>query len=87
MIADFVETTKQFQALISQAKARKLQIRAVGSRWSLSQAPTTDGWALNTIRLRGWMRVGAASLDPGYAGTPDRKLACSSSSAATRSPT
>ncbi|MEA3051725.1 MAG: hypothetical protein QOG72_628 [Sphingomonadales bacterium] len=70
---DLKETTRQFQALIAEARAKNLPLRAVGSRWSLSKAPTTSGWALNTNRLRGRMKVAAADLDPAYPGTADQK--------------
>jgi hypothetical protein len=72
-IEDMKETTRQFQALIADARKQGLKARAIGSAWSLSRAPTTTGWALNTNRLRGRMKIAAADLDPGYAGTADQK--------------
>lgn len=72
-IADLVETTRQIQTLLARARAERVPVRAVGSRWSLSEAPTTDGWALNTNRLRGWMRVAPASLHVAYPGTADQR--------------
>ena len=64
-VADLKETTRQFQALIADARSKGLTARAIGSRWSLSKAPTTTGWALNTNRLRGRMKIAAADLDAG----------------------
>ncbi len=72
-MADLHETTRQFQALVARARAEGKQVRAVGSRWSLSRAPATPGWAFNTNRLRGWMRVGPSSVHPAYPGTSDQK--------------
>lgn len=70
---DLKETTRQFQALIADARKKGLKARAVGSSWSLSKAPTTTGWALNTNRLRGKTRLTAAEIDDGYPGTADQK--------------
>ena len=72
-IEDLKETTRQFQGLIAEARRKGLPARAVGSRWSLSKAPTTSGWALNTNRLRGKMKISAGDLDPVYAGSDDQK--------------
>jgi FAD binding domain len=70
---DLRETTRQFQALIADARNKGLKARAVGSSWSLSQAPTTSGWVFNTNRLRGRLKVAAADVDPGYPGSVDQK--------------
>jgi hypothetical protein len=70
---DLKETTRQFQALIADARKKGLKARAVGSSWSLSRAPTTTGWALNTNRLRGRRRLAAADIDAAYPGTADQK--------------
>lgn len=72
-IEDLKETTRQFQALIADARKQGLKARAVGSSWSLSQAPATTGWALNTNRLRGRLKVSAADIDGGYPGSADQK--------------
>ena len=72
-VEDMKETTHQFQALIADARKKGLKARAVGSAWSLSRAPTTTGWALNTNRLRGRLKVPAADLDGSYPGTADQK--------------
>lgn len=71
-VEDMKETTRQFQALIADARNKGLKARAVGSAWSLSQAPTTTGWALNTNRLRGRMKL-SAEIDDAYPGTADQK--------------
>jgi len=72
-VADLRETTAQFQKLIADAKQRGLKARAIGSSWSLSKAPTTNGWTFNTNRLRGRLKVKAADVDPAYPGTADQK--------------
>jgi len=74
-IADLAETTRQLQGLI--AAARKpvppVPLRAVGSRWSLSTAPATRGWAIETNRLIGRRKIAADELQggPGAAGPDD----------------
>jgi hypothetical protein len=73
VLADLRETTRQMHAIIAQAKQANIPLRAVGSRWSLSAAPATSGWTINTNRLRGRMRIDPALVDPAYAGTADRK--------------
>jgi hypothetical protein len=70
---DLKETTRQFQALIADARKQGLKARAVGSSWSLSHAAVTTGWMLNTNRLRGRLKVPAADIDAGYPGTADQK--------------
>ena len=72
-LEDFRETTRQLQGLLGEARKKGLKVRAQGSRWSLSEAPATDGWAINTNRLRGKLKVAAADVDPAYPGTPDQK--------------
>jgi hypothetical protein len=72
-LEDLKETTRQFQALIAEARGKGLPVRAVGSRWSLSKAPTTSGWSLNTNRLRGRMKVSPGDVDAAYPGTADQK--------------
>ena len=72
-VEDLKETTRQFQALIADARKKGLKARAIGSSWSLSHAPATSGWALNTNRLRGRLKVSAGDIDGGYPGTADQK--------------
>lgn len=72
-VADLKETTRQFQALIADARKQGLKARAIGSSWSLSHAPATTGWMFNTNRLRGRLKVPAADLDAAYPGTADQK--------------
>jgi hypothetical protein len=72
-IDDLKETTRQFQTLIADARKQGRKARAIGSAWSLSRAPTTTGWALNTNRLRGRMKIDPADLDAGHSGTADQK--------------
>jgi len=72
-VADLQETTTQFQKLIATAKQHGMKVRAIGSSWSLSKAPTTSGWTFNTNRLRGRLKVKATDIDPAYPGTADQK--------------
>jgi len=72
-VADLKETAAQFQKLIGDAKQKGLKVRAIGSSWSLSKAPTTTGWTFNTNRLRGRLKVKPADVDPAYPGTADQK--------------
>ena len=41
-VEDLKETTRQFQALIADARKKGLKARAIGSSWSLSHAPATE---------------------------------------------
>lgn len=72
-VADLKETTAQIQKLIAEARKQGLKARAIGSSWSLSQAPATTGWTFNTNRLRGRLKVPAADVDPAYPGSADQK--------------
>lgn len=72
-IEDLRESTRQFQALIAKARRDGKPVRAVGSRWSLSRAPATTGWTLNTNRLRGRRKVLPDEIDPDYKGSEDRR--------------
>jgi hypothetical protein len=67
-IADMRETVRQFQGLIAEARKPTVPvpIRAVGSRWSLSKAPATRGWALETNRLLGRRKIAVDEMDPAY---------------------
>lgn len=74
VIADLVESTRQIQGLIGQArKTPGMKLRAQGSRWSLSHAPATSGWAVNTNRLTGKLKIGLGDLDPLYPGDAVQK--------------
>lgn len=72
-IEDLKETTRQLQALIGQARQSATPLRGIGSRWSFSKSPATSGWAVNTNRLRGRMKVDEASLHPNYPGSVDQR--------------
>lgn len=73
-IADLVESTRQIQSLIEQARKKPgMTLRAQGSRWSLSHAPATEGWAVNTNRLIGKLKIDPADLHPAYPGSADQK--------------
>ena len=65
---DLRETTVMIQRLIADALAEGVRLRAYGGGWSLSRAPVTDGWMLNTRHLNWRFPVSAASLVPGRAG-------------------
>jgi hypothetical protein len=74
VIEDLKESTAQIQKLIGQARAKPgMKLRAQGSRWSLSKAPVTSGWAVNTNRLTGKMKIGAGDVHAGYPGSADQK--------------
>jgi hypothetical protein len=73
VLEDLRESTKQIQALIASARQKGLRARAQGSRWSLSKAPATSGWAINTNRLIGKLKIAAGDVDPAYPGSADQK--------------
>jgi hypothetical protein len=60
--------TPALQELVAQAQAANVRLRAAGAGWSLSEAPVTEGWMLNTQPLDLTFR-----LDPQLvvANTPD----------------
>ena len=58
---------------IATAKAEGLTIRAMGSGWSLSPAPATDGIILDTSPLNGQFHIGQSVIDPGYPGSADER--------------
>ena len=58
---------------LADAKQKGVKVRAIGSSWSLSKAPTTSGWTFNTNRLRGRSKVKAADIDSAYPGTADQR--------------
>lgn len=45
------DTTDTLQNLVEEAIQNQMRLRAYGSRWSLSKAPHTDGWMVNTKPL------------------------------------
>ena len=56
------DTTKTLQGLVESAKAAKVTLRAYGSKWSLSKAPHTNGWLINTKPLNLYFRPGNSVL-------------------------
>jgi hypothetical protein len=62
----------EIQRAVAASRGRGKRIRAAGSAWSLSRAGVTDGVMLDTSRLKGWTRINAGNLDPGYAGGADK---------------
>ncbi|HEV2818456.1 MAG TPA: hypothetical protein VGW40_14685 [Allosphingosinicella sp.] len=74
VVEDLRESTRQIQGLIGQARQKPgMKLRAQGSRWSLSKAPATSGWAVNTNRLTGKMKIGPADIHADYPGSADQK--------------
>lgn len=72
-IEDLKETTRQLQALIRRARQEGEQLRAVGSRWSLSEAPASAGWTVNTNRLRVVLQASRQDIHAAYPGGDDQK--------------
>lgn len=73
VLEDLRETTRQMQAQIARARTEGVQLRAQGSRWSLSRAPATSGWAVNTNRLIGKLKIVPEDVDPAYPGSGDQR--------------
>ncbi|MES2444669.1 MAG: FAD-binding protein [Pseudomonadota bacterium] len=57
-------TAGVIQLAIGKARAEGKRVRALGSGWSLSRAPTTDGVMLNMSNLNWRMRLNATTLHP-----------------------
>lgn len=68
---DLRETTAMIRRLLGEAMAAGARVRAYGGGWSLSRAPVTDGWMLNTRHLNWRFPLSAASLAPGRAARAD----------------
>lgn len=68
-----IDCAKDIQVAIKAAKDRKVRLRAVGSTWSLSRAPVTEGVVLDTSRLKGWLKINEGNLDPGYKGGAEKR--------------
>jgi hypothetical protein len=64
---------KDVQQAIGIAKARGLRLRAVGSGWSLSRAPVTDGLILDTSFLKGRIKIKEPDVEPAYSADPDAR--------------
>ncbi len=58
-------TTKALQSLIAEALTDGKRLRALGSGWSLSEAPVARGRLLNTSPLNWWFPISNASVVPG----------------------
>jgi FAD/FMN-containing dehydrogenase len=63
--------TRQIQRSIASAKVRRLEYRAVGRGWSLSEAPLTTGIMLDNSLLIGKKRLASSQLDPGFGGNAE----------------
>lgn len=61
-------TTRELRALIGRAVAEEVRVRALGAGWSLSRAPATDGWLVNTKPLNLSFQVDARMVEAGYTG-------------------
>ncbi len=71
-MAGMKDTAQRLQAIAAEAVARKVRLRAIGSRWSFSDvAASPGGWALETDNLDMAFTVDHASLDPAYKGTAE----------------
>ena len=67
-LGDLRLTVSAIQKLIADAIGSRTQLRALGGGWSLSTAATTGGGIINTKPMNWYFQLGAASLDPRYAG-------------------
>lgn len=63
--------TRAIQRAIAEAQRRNVPCRAVGSTWSLSLVPATDGILIDTSRLKGLKPVRPSQIDPAYPGGVD----------------
>jgi hypothetical protein len=61
-------TTRELQALIGRAVKAGARVRALGGGWSLSRAPATDGWLVNTKMLNLTFQVDRRMVEAGYTG-------------------
>jgi FAD/FMN-containing dehydrogenase len=61
-------TTRELQALIGRAVKAGARVRALGGGWSLSRAPATDGWLVNTKLLNLTFQVDKRMVVGGYTG-------------------
>ena len=66
--AGLARTTAMIQGLLGEALADRTPVRALGGGWSLSRAPATRGWMLNTKPLNWVFPVSPGSLVPARAG-------------------
>jgi len=66
-------TTRALQEWLGRALAARLRVRAYGSGWSLSQAPVTEGWMLNTRPLDLYFTVAETAVHAAY-GKPASEL-------------
>lgn len=71
-MAGMRDTAQRLQEIAAEAVAKKVRLRAIGSRWSFSDiAASPAGWALETDNLDMTFAVDHASLDPAYQGTAE----------------
>jgi FAD/FMN-containing dehydrogenase len=62
--------TMAIQALVEQALAANVRLRAAGAGWSLSEAAVTDGWLLNTQPLDFTFRIESDMVVAAYPEPP-----------------
>ncbi len=68
MIDGYRATTRTFQELAGKAISENLRLRSIGSAWSISRAPVTHGWLINTKPLNWVFRISKASVSEDYKG-------------------
>ena len=72
--ANAVKTcTARIQQSIKDAQDAGIECRAVGRRWSLSDAPVTRGAMIDLWRLKGKRQIRKSQVDPGYIGGEDKR--------------
>ncbi len=64
-------TTQAILDLLDEGLSRQKQVKAGGSRWSLSPINFTNQWYLDTTRLSIAMHMEGGELDSSYPGVPD----------------
>lgn len=61
-------TTRALLDVVARAIGQGVRVRALGGGWSISRAPVTEGWLLNTKPLNLSFEVGGELVHPRYAG-------------------
>lgn len=68
---NYNNTTQAILDLLDEGLTQQKQIKAGGSRWSLSPINFTNQWYLDTSRLAIAMHMEQQEIDPSYPGVPD----------------
>jgi hypothetical protein len=66
--------TAALQQWLGRALDARIRVRAYGSGWSISQAPVTEGWMLNTRPIDLYFSVAATAVHPTYPGPAERLM-------------